>query len=60
MNDLKYVIRYFDADGNYIYSVHCSSAILDDLIQNAKVSGFNFKIVAYTTNADSFESSSEV
>lgn len=53
MNDIRYVVRFFNADDSYLYSVHCSVDILDDILFEAKDSGLKFKVVAYRSSSES-------
>lgn len=46
MSEIMYVVRYY-SDGNYLYSVHCSSRILDDLVNKARSNGHTVKVLAY-------------
>lgn len=57
MSEIRYVVRYY-SDGNYLYSVHCSARILDDLICKAKDIGHTVKVLAY--EFDESEVSNEV
>lgn len=46
MSNIKYVIRFFK-DDMYLYSVHCSPDVLDELLEGAKEFGYEFKVLAY-------------
>lgn len=53
MSDLvKYVVRFFNSDDSYLYSIHCSADILDEILEQGKSSGLKFKIVAYKSDDD--------
>lgn len=53
MSDIRYVVRFFNAADNYLYSVHCSVDILDQILSDAKDSGLKFKVVAYKLDSES-------
>lgn len=52
MNELNYVVRFYSSNG-YLYSIHCSVAILSEVIEDAKATDSNIdhvKVVAYSAN----------
>lgn len=51
MSEIKYVVRFFQ-DDQYLYSVHCDSLILDDVVKKAKDVGQNVKIIAYKSDEE--------
>lgn len=48
MNELNYVVRHYSVDG-FMYSIHCSSSVLDEVVQRANASDLvdHVKIIAY-------------
>lgn len=49
--EIRYTVRYFDHDGNYIYSVNCTADILDDVLKIDN--GYKIKVYAYKVDSES-------
>lgn len=53
MSEIKYVVRHFSPTDEYLYSIHCSADVLDEVLAIAKSHDYKFKVVAYKSDSES-------
>lgn len=51
MLDIKYVVRFYKNE-KYLYSVHCSPDILDDILRGVDDPDIKTKVIAYKSESE--------
>lgn len=46
MNELRYIVSQFIND-DFVYSIHCGSDALDEVVRRAKENGYSVKVSAF-------------